>query len=129
MVDWVEQKMNHKYWVMIALLQSVSRPFAYCSTQLHGGGGGGGGGSGGNGGGDGLAVYAQGLRSKQGEVVVLINTKSTAQSATLPGAAGKHASGRKSPLATKTLLEDTDGLRRPPLEGAATQSISALSMR
>ena len=24
------------------------------------------------------------------------------------------ASGRKSPLATKNLLEDTDGLRRPP---------------
>ena len=26
----------------------------------------------------------------------------------------KLASGRKSPLATKNLLEDTDGLRRPP---------------
>ena len=28
--------------------------------------------------------------------------------------------GRKSPLATKNLLEVTDGLRRPPLEGGAT---------
>lgn len=39
--------------------------------------------------------------------------------------------GLKSPLATKNLLEDTDGLRRPPLLllGGATQSISALSMR
>ena len=33
------------------------------------------------------------------------------------------------PLATKNLLEDTDGLRRPPLGGGATQSISALSMQ
>ena len=36
--------------------------------------------------------------------------------------------GRKSPLVTKNLLEDTDGLRRP-LERGATQSISVLSMR
>ena len=55
--------------------------------------------------------------------------------AILPGggeARSRRASGRKSPLATKNLLEDTDGLRRPPfypfLRGA-TQSISALSMR
>ena len=34
--------------------------------------------------------------------------------------------GRKSPLATKKLLEDTDGLRRPP---PSKQSISDLSMR
>ena len=33
------------------------------------------------------------------------------------------------PLATKNLLEDTDGLRRPPYRRGATQSISALSMR
>ena len=39
------------------------------------------------------------------------------------------ASVRKSPFATKNLLEDTDGLRRPPLLRGATQSISALSMR
>ena len=37
--------------------------------------------------------------------------------------------GQKSPLATENLLEDTDGLPPPPLEGGATQSISALSMR
>ena len=41
----------------------------------------------------------------------------------------KSRAGRKSPLATENLLEDTDGLRRPPLEGGATQSISDLSMR
>ena len=40
------------------------------------------------------------------------------------------ASGRNPPLATKNLLEDTDGLRRPPpSKGGATQSISDLSMR
>ena len=31
------------------------------------------------------------------------------------GPQSPHASGRKSPLATKNLLEDTDGLRRPRL--------------
>ena len=36
---------------------------------------------------------------------------------------------RKSPLATKNPLEDTDGLRRPLLKGGATQSISDLSMQ
>ena len=36
---------------------------------------------------------------------------------------------RKSPLATKNLLEVTDGLRRPTLEEEATQPIRALSMR
>ena len=36
---------------------------------------------------------------------------------------------KQTPLATKNLLEVTDGLRRPPLEGEATQSISDLSMR
>ena len=37
--------------------------------------------------------------------------------------------GRKSPLATKNLLEGSDGLRRPPSLRRATQSISDLSMR
>ena len=37
--------------------------------------------------------------------------------------------GQTSCLATKNLLEVTDGLRRPPLLRGATQSISALSMR
>ena len=41
----------------------------------------------------------------------------------------QHA-GRKPPLATKNLLEDTDGLCRPPLLlTGATQSISDLSIR
>lgn len=86
MVDWTENKMNHKFWVMIALLQSVSRPFSYCSTtaaQLDNGRGGAGAGN--------ADVYAQGLRSEKGRVVVLINTKSTVQSVIVPGAAGKHA--------------------------------------
>ena len=33
---------------------------------------------------------------------------------------------KQTPLATKNLLEDTDGSRRPPLEGGATRSISGL---
>ena len=33
---------------------------------------------------------------------------------------------QKSPLATNNLLEDTDGLRRPPHLRGATQSISVL---
>lgn len=46
-----------------------------------------------------------------------------------PAFGGWILAGRKSPLATKNLPEDTDGLRRPPWKGRATQSISALSMR
>ena len=47
-------------------------------------------------------------------------------------ATASRKSKQTNPLATKILLEDTDGLRRPPfypfLRGA-TQSISVLSMR
>ena len=82
MVDWDANALNHKFWVQIALLQSVARPFSYCRTNSSIGGGGGS---------EGAAVYAQGLSSAKGRVLVLINTKAAAQTVSVAGAAGKHA--------------------------------------
>jgi hypothetical protein len=76
MVDWTENKLNHKYWLQIALLQSLGRPFSFCATS---------------GGTTSSSVYAQGLRSQKGSVLVLINTKATAQTVSVAGARGKHA--------------------------------------
>ena len=79
MVDWTSRQLNHKYWVQIVLLQSLSRPFSYCdttNTPSHVGGN---------------AVYTQGLTSAKGHVLVLINTKAAAQTVTVSGAKGTHA--------------------------------------
>ena len=79
MVDWSSRQLNHKYWVQIALLQSVSRPFSYCDTtttpSVKGG----------------HAVHAQGLTSAKGRVLVLINTKASPQTVTVTGGKGTHA--------------------------------------
>ena len=92
MVDWSDKKLNHKFWVMMALLQTLDTEyFSFCETTyegseahtpLHG---------------DrkntsavlGNGIFAQGLQSSKGRVLVLINTRSASATTTVPGAAGK----------------------------------------
>jgi hypothetical protein len=52
MVDWESNRLNHKYWVQIALLQSLSRPFSFCETTYDS---------------NSNAVFAQGVTSPKGE--------------------------------------------------------------
>ena len=52
-------------------------------------------------------MMAEKMAAKQTEGKAGVSSPTAAATAIL-------ASGRKSPLATKNLLEDTDGLRRPP---------------
>ena len=89
MVDWRERRLNHKFWAQLALLQAVARPFSFCETNVTA--------AAGRGGLVGVdpstsPVYAQGLTSAKGRVMVLINTKAVPQAVDVPGAAGKFAS-------------------------------------
>ena len=90
MVDWSDKKLNHKFWVMIALLQTLdTEDFSFCETNYEGS--------------DahdpwatptppsGSGIFAQGLSSSRGDVLVLINTKATNATVRVPGAAGKEA--------------------------------------
>ena len=84
MVDWTENTLNHKYWVMVALLQALNTSsFSFCETEY--------------GGREGqyvndVGVYAQGLSSSDGKVLVLINTRSIEVTISVTGASGKRAS-------------------------------------
>lgn len=69
MVDWDSLGLNQKFWVELALLQSMSRPFSFCDSGVA------------NEGAPpvpadpGAPVYVQGLESSKGRIVVAINTK------------------------------------------------------
>jgi len=58
MVDWKSNKLNAKFWVTLLMLQQVARPFSYCKTT-----------------GAPEGVYAQGIQSSKGKVLVLINKR------------------------------------------------------
>ena len=94
MVDWSDKKLNHKFWIMIALLQTLdTEDYSFCETTYEGS--------------DahapprdrkdtsaveaGDGVFAQGLQSSKGRVLVLINTRAASATATVPGAAWKPA--------------------------------------
>lgn len=83
MVDWTQAKLNHKFWIQIALLHSVSRPFSFCATTTTVANVSGTEASG--------PVYTQGLTSAKGRVLVLINMRASMQTVRVPGASGKHA--------------------------------------
>ena len=53
------------------------------------------------------AVYAQGLTSAKGRLLVLINTKATPQTVTVPGASGKHAAVIDSAVGNEAAREVT----------------------
>eukprot|EP00912_Choanoflagellata_sp_UC4_P000609 UC4_evm1s379 len=88
MVDWEEKKLNHKYWIMIALLKVINtNSFSFCATEYIGkenhypsksfp---------------ENSSIYAQGIRSSKGKILVLINTKSTEEKVLVYNAKGKNA--------------------------------------
>ena len=100
MVDWSANALNHKFWVQIALLQSLGRPFSFCDTTTTAADA-----DAGKGSAD--AVYAQGLTSAKGRLLVLINTKATPQTVTVPGASGKHAAVIDSAVGNEAAREVT----------------------
>ena len=75
MVDWTTGELNQKYWGEILLLDTIGRPFRYCGTVVSGGG----------------DLYAQGLSSAKGQVVVIINKLQSTQIVVLRGGKGKKA--------------------------------------
>ena len=112
MVDWSDKKLNHKFWVMIALLQTLDTEyFSFCETTYEGS--------------DahvplwdrknasaeevGDGIFAQGLQSSKGRVLVLINTRAASATATVPGAAGKRAKIIDSLVGNEPARESTLG--------------------
>ena len=90
MVDWTDNRLNHKFWVMVALLQTLdTENFSFCDTTYEGS--------------DahnprttpppppGNGIFAQGLSSSRGSVLLLINTKATNATVMVPDAVGKEA--------------------------------------
>lgn len=75
MVDWTSNQLNAKFWVTLLMLQQVARPFSYCTTA-----------------GATEGVYAQGIKSSKGRVLVLINKKNINVHVDVPSAAGGTAS-------------------------------------
>ena len=102
MVDWSANALNHKYWVQIALLQSLGRPFSFCDTTTTTTTDAADAGKG-----SADAVYAQGLTSAKGRLLVLINTKATPQTVTVTGASGKHAAVIDSAVGNEAAREVT----------------------
>ena len=100
MVDWSANALNHKFWVQIALLQSLGRPFSFCDTTTADDAA-----DAGKGSAD--TVYAQGLTSAKGRLLVLINTKATPQTVTVTGASGKHAAVIDSAVGNEAAREVT----------------------
>ena len=114
MVDWSERRLNHKFWAQIALLRAVARPFSFCDTAVTNAAGRGGasrspgtGTAGVNMKAANASVYAQGLTSARGRVLVLINTKATQQAIDVPGAAGKRASTIDNAVGNEAAREST----------------------
>ena len=103
MVDWSANALNHKFWVQIALLQSLGRPFSFCDTTTTADAAD----AADAGKGSADAVYAQGLTSAKGRLLVLINTKATPQTVTVPGASGKHAAVIDSAVGNEAAREVT----------------------
>ena len=116
MVDWTQAQLNHKYWIQMVLLRSVSRPFSFCATTVADASGT-----------EASApvyaqgtealgpVYAQGLASAKGRVIVLINMRASTQTVRVPGATGKHA----------LTIDSTVG-NEPAREGTLTSDVIEL---
>lgn len=113
MVDWTENKLSHKTWVQIALLQSLSQPFSFCNTR----------GGDSTSGKTSVAVYAQGLTSAKGKLLVLINTKSTTQTILVPGVRGKHVSTIDEALGNEPAREAVLGADTVELGAFATMIV------
>merc|ERR1719201_283659 len=71
MVDWNSNQLNAKFWVTLLMLQQVARPFSYCKTAEAPDG-----------------VYAQGVQSSKGKVLVLINKKNAYVDVNVASSAG-----------------------------------------
>eukprot|EP00051_Salpingoeca_urceolata_P000384 m.33874 g.33874 ORF g.33874 m.33874 type:complete len:555 (+) comp10536_c0_seq1:149-1813(+) len=99
MVDWNTAELNAKFWITLLTLERIGRPFRFCSTTTTAA----------------AAqamppteattenstrgqvpvaddmVFAQGIDSDKGRLLVLINKKSTSVTVHIAGASGKHA--------------------------------------
>lgn len=96
MVDWTDTPgLNAKYYVSLLLLEQVARPFQYLATSN-----------------DSPNVYATGLSSSKGRVVVFINKRSTNQSVSATDIKGKvshwiEAINWKAPPSKRMLTSDS----------------------
>ena len=100
MVDWTDGHLNHKFWAMIALLETLdTENFSFCETAYEGSDAHAPGRMTKDGNLDisgrqiqsGNGIFAQGLQSSNGRVLVLINTKATSATVKVSGATGKKA--------------------------------------
>ena len=107
MVDWSDGRLNHKFWAMIALLETLdTEDFSFCETTYEGSDAHAPGKTTppqngkllhpsqidqGNNPALGSGIFAQGLHSSRGRVLALINTKATGATVNVPGATGRRA--------------------------------------
>merc|ERR1712190_44301 len=71
MVDWRTNELNVNFWIMFLTAQMIARPFEYFATESST-----------------PDVYAQGIRSAKGSVIVLVNKKNAAREVSISGVSG-----------------------------------------